>query len=302
MRKVEEADVSTPREHGFSEYRKHMLEIGNSLSKRLQQVAAYSLSHPDECAFGTIGEVADRIGVHPSTLVRFAQKIGYKGFNEFQTIFQQRVKTRASAYEDRVKIARTADQDEDGIDRIFAGTQNAAHSSIERILDRAHIAKFELITAILAQADTIYLIGQRRVFPAVAYLSYMLTQLRIKNHLVVSPVGIETEQMRFASKNDVGFAISFSPYSPLTIDRAKMLKERGVPLISITDSVLSPLVQFSEQWIEIVEDNYAGFRSLAGTMTVVQTIAIAVAVKRQKAQDAGSSKNAVFSLRNEIAT
>ena len=58
----------------------------DGLPKRIAQVAAYALDNPDEIAFGTAASIASSAGVQPSTLIRFAQHLGYDGFTSLQTV------------------------------------------------------------------------------------------------------------------------------------------------------------------------------------------------------------------------
>jgi DNA-binding MurR/RpiR family transcriptional regulator len=64
------------------------------LPRRLAQVAEFALEQPDKVAFGTVAELAGLAGVQPSTLVRFAQSLGFSGFSDLQEIFRARLRAR----------------------------------------------------------------------------------------------------------------------------------------------------------------------------------------------------------------
>ena len=72
------------------------------LPRRLQQVAAFAVDHPDEVAFGTAASIARLADVQPSTLVRFAKAIGYAGFSDLQGVFRNRLRDRWPDYEERL--------------------------------------------------------------------------------------------------------------------------------------------------------------------------------------------------------
>src|SRR6201991_1016173 len=61
------------------------------LSGRLQQIAEFVLDHPTDVALGTVAEVAQRSGVPPSAVGRFAHAIGFGGFTEMQQVFRSRL-------------------------------------------------------------------------------------------------------------------------------------------------------------------------------------------------------------------
>ena len=72
---------------------------------------------------------------------------------------------------------------------------------------------FEEAVKLLARAETIYLLAQRRSFPVTTYLAYMFGKMKVRSQLVSSPFGVEPEQMEFATKKDAALAVSFAPYS-----------------------------------------------------------------------------------------
>src|SRR5690606_16526037 len=102
----------------------------NTLPKRLMQVAAYALDNPDEMAFGTTASIATAAQVQPSTLVRFAQALGFEGFSGLQQLFRSRLMDRNSSYEDRLRqLESTADAN--GSEAIVRGFIAAAHQSLD---------------------------------------------------------------------------------------------------------------------------------------------------------------------------
>ena len=54
------------------------------LSRKQRAVVSYIEHNPKFAAFATAGELGSRVNVHPSTVVRLAQLLGYDGFPEFQ--------------------------------------------------------------------------------------------------------------------------------------------------------------------------------------------------------------------------
>ena len=52
----------------------------DDLSRTFQQIGRYLTQNPNDIAMQSINALADRCGVHASSLVRFAQSFGYSGF------------------------------------------------------------------------------------------------------------------------------------------------------------------------------------------------------------------------------
>jgi DNA-binding MurR/RpiR family transcriptional regulator len=251
------------------------------LPKRLSQVAVFALDNPDDIAFGTAASIADRSGVQPSTLVRFAQAIGYEGFSDLQAVFRDRLRERGSSYDDRLETIMETMGD-NGVNKIFSGVIAAASASIDTMVSRVSASTFEEAVKLLAGAETIYLLAQRRSFPVSTYLAYVLGKMKVRTQLVSSPFGIEPEMMDNATKRDAALAVSFAPYSSGTVDHSRILERAGVPIVSITDSAFSPLTPMSKLWFEIVESDFAGFRSITATMALANAIAIGIGEERRR--------------------
>lgn len=265
----------------FQSLKTLILERQPELPKRLSQVAVFALDNPEDMAFGTAASIAEKSGVQPSTLVRFAQAIGYEGFSDLQDVFRERLRERGTSYEDRLETIMSKAGDA-GINQIYSGVIAAAGASVDALIERVPAQAFERAVSILAKADTIYLLAQRRSFPVTTYLSYMLGKMKVKSVLVSSSFGVEPELMEFATPKDAALAVTFAPYASGTLEHARIINKTGVPIVSITDSAFSPLAPLSDIWFEIVENDFAGFRSITATMTLANALAIAIGEERRR--------------------
>ncbi|TPI51239.1 MurR/RpiR family transcriptional regulator [Mesorhizobium sp. B2-2-4] len=272
-------DERVPRD--FETLRATILDRRESLPKRIAQIAAYALDNPDDIAFGTAASIAASAGVQPSTLIRFAQQLGFDGFTSLQQVFRERLRERNSSYDERLQALRAKAEGGAGHRAIFDGFVAAASTSlndISRTLDDAHL---EEAISLLAKAQTIYVLAKRRSYPVASYIAYALGKLKIRNQLIESAAGLNAEMVSFATPADAVVAISFSPYAPATIEEARTISEQGVPIIAITDSSFSPLAQFASVWFEVAEADFAGFRSLSATMALAMALTVGVGEKRR---------------------
>ena len=219
-----------------------MLSSGTArLPKKLRQVAIHLWQHPTAVALGTVTSVADEAGVQPSTLVRFAQAFGYSGFSDLQDVFKAYLADggRRTATT-RIRIGRA----------IRAAKPRASSTAslarrrrrLPQVRDRLDLAQFELMRQTLAAAELIYIIGSKRAFSLASYVSLALANLGVRN-LALDNVGSTAfELLRCATATDAVLAISFTPYNSITPELAASAAQRGVPIVSLTDSAFSPLV------------------------------------------------------------
>jgi DNA-binding MurR/RpiR family transcriptional regulator len=266
----------------FEALRELILERKRELPKRLAQVAAFALDNPDDIAFGTAASIATAADVQPSTLVRFSQTFGFDGFSALQQVFRARLRERNSTYEDRLTRLESGKSQTSDAGEILGNFVTAAHRSLDALSSAIDPQKFESASRLLASKDTVHLIARRRSYPIATYMAYALSKLNIRSQLSGTPAGIDDDLLAMAGKNDAVFAISFSPYASETIAQASALADRGVPVISLTDSAFSPLAECSTIWFELVEADHAGFRSLSASMAFAMALSVAIAEEKRR--------------------
>ncbi|TPN07056.1 MurR/RpiR family transcriptional regulator [Mesorhizobium sp. B2-1-3] len=244
--------------------------------KRLRQVAIFLWQHPSDVALGTIAQVAAQAGVQPSTLVRFAQIFGYAGFSDFQGLFKDHVKASWPEGRGQERTPRVSNADL----HFLRGMVGASQASLGRIETGFDIESFEKMVALLSAAELIYVIGSKRAFPVTSYLSLTLSQQGVRNVLVDNVGSTALDQVGCIGRRDAVLAVSFSPYNSITPDLVSVAHERRARIVTITDSTFSPLVKFSDTWLEVVEQDFAGFRSLAASLAVGMALVHGVVAQR----------------------
>lgn len=264
----------------FDSLRAILIDRRKDLPKRLTQVAAFAVDNPDEIAFGTVAAIATQANVQPSTLVRFAQALGYAGFSDMQKVFRSRLRDGVADYRERLDALKARDADAGPLG-LLDGFAEAAAFSLDRLRQVVDPDALDRVVGLLERAETIYLLGQRRSYPIAAYLAYAFAKIGVRAVLVDNVGSMATEILRFAGAADAVLAVSFTPYAPVTVDLARDLAARKVPIAAITDSAFSPLTQVSTAWVEIVEADFGGFRSVAATFVLALTIAVAVGERRR---------------------
>ncbi len=264
----------------YQELRAAIARRAGELPRRLAQVAAYALEFPDEIAFGTVASIAVSAGVQPSALVRFSHALGYHGFTDLQDVFRSRLRERVLNYDERLAQMREHGLASSKSGLVLDGFLEASERSITSYREKLDHEALERAVEVLSEAEIIYLIGLRRSFPIASYLSYAMGKLGVRSILVDGVAGMGSEQAGFISGRDAALTISFAPYASETVALTLAAKTNGASIVSITDSVMSPVAAPADALIEIAEANFEGFRSLATTMAVAMTLAVAVAGRR----------------------
>ncbi len=266
----------------FAALKALIIERAAHMPKRLTQVATYAVENPDEVAFGTVASIAVSADVQPSTLVRFSQALGYQGFSDLQEVFRSRLRDRVLNYDERLEQLRDHARDGSKASLLLDGFSDAAARSIASLREKIDSQQLERAVEILAEAETIYLVGLRRSFPISSYMSYAFGKLGVKNMLIDAVGGLAAEDVSFATPRDRILAISFTPYASETVSLAQRAAGRKVPIVAITDSPFSPLASVASLWFEIQEANFEGFRSMSATLSLAMTLTVAVAEQQKR--------------------
>ena len=260
-----------------------------TLSKRLQQIARYVLDEPHAIAIETLSVIAERAQVQPSAIVRFAKEFGFPGASQMQRLFRDELVqgNPSIGYSERAR----------GFNRISA-RRGARHSDVLAQFVEANSVALRNLTqtvtedqlrdavALIDKAQTVYVVGFRRAFPVAAYFAYTLQQVN-KRTIFIDGVGaLNTLQAKTIRASDLMIAISYHPYAEETITAAKAAADAGAKLLSIGDSLVSPIASFATLALQVRESELRSFRSLAASLCLAQTLVIDLAL--EKSRQAGS--------------
>jgi len=261
----------------YDELRGAIAQQHRALSGRLQQIAEFVLDHPTDVALGTVAEIAERSGVPPSAIVRFAHAIGFDGFTQMQQVFRSRlVAGVAPSY--KARLTRMKHEEKSILGRKPAAVLSRfvaeAQSSLVALSQQAHERQLESAIGILSKARDIYLLGLGGSFPVVTHLAYVLRKFGRRAVLLDGVGGSIQEQSHPANSADALVAISFRNYHPDTARLFPELVARDVPAITITDSLLSPIVEGASVVFEIQDMPEPALRTLVAPMCLVQALAV----------------------------
>lgn len=256
----------------------------DGMSKSYQKIAVYLTQNPNDVAVRSVNAIAVQCRIHASSLVRFAQALGYRGFKDLQSVFQKRLSTAAPGFEARIKALETElgskeDRSEQGFLRDLVIRDIA---SLQDLLAGISPGDISRAARMMEKAGTIYLIGQLRSAPIVELLRYVLTMLGKRTVLLDPGGGLATHMARAIRKTDLLFAVSFRFYATEVVNVVEEAAGRGIPIVAISDSTLSPLAKSAGVLFAVPEHEYTFSRSLAAPMCLAQALTVALASRLQK--------------------
>ena len=255
----------------------------DQMSKTYQRISVYLTQNPNDVAIKSVNSIAAHCGIHASSFVRFAQSLGYRGYKDLQSLFQERLSTAAPGFEARKRaleadLKHRPDRSERGFLRDLVVKDIA---SLQELLEATNAKDIATAAKLIHQADTVFLLGQLRSEPVVNLLRYILTMLGKRSVLLDASGGLATHMARTIRPADLLIAVSFRFYATEVVNIVEASAQNGVPIVAISDSTLSPLMKSAKVLFPIPEHDYTFSRSLAAPMCLAQALMLAVAARVQ---------------------
>ena len=253
------------------------------MSKTYQRIAVYLTQNPNDVAVKSVNSIGGAQKIHASSFVRFAQSLGFGGFKDLQQLFQARLSTAAPGFEARLRRldADLGRSDAGGKASFLRDLVLRDVESLQELLINTADADIDRAADMMDRASTIYLAGQLRSAPVVLLLRYVLTMLGKSTVLLDDGGGLATHRARMAQPDDLMLAVSFRFYANEVVNIVEQAAGRGVPILAITDSTLSPLAKSSDVVFAVPEHEYTFSRSLAAPMCLAQALCVALAARIQ---------------------
>lgn len=248
----------------------------STLSKKEQRIADYILKQPEQIIHHTINQVADDLDVAESTVFRFCQRVGFKGYQALKIALASDVVAPLQDIHEDITETDTALEI---AEKIFS-TNGKTIESTRQILEGDSLEKtVELFLG--ARRIEFFGSGGSAVVALDAYHKF------VRSGLQVSAILESHMQLMSASQlttEDVAVVISHSGASKETLDIANLLKEKGIPTIAITNYAKSPLSKIADVSLYTVSQETA-FRSEAlasriAELSLVDALFTAVMMRR----------------------
>lgn len=246
------------------------------LSKGQKLIAQYIIENYDKAAFMTASKLANKVGVSESTVVRFANALGFEGYPQLQKGLEEIIKTKLTTVQ-RVEMASEYSNEGAILKKVLKSDMDNIRTTLEKI----DYDVFQQVVDKICSAEKIYIVGLRSSTALADYFGFYLN-LILDNVKIVS-YGISNifEQILRISERDLVIGIGFPRYSIQTVDALTYAKEQGATIVGITDSLLSPLASIADYPLT-AKSNMASFvDSLVAPLSLINALIVAVGMREK---------------------
>ncbi|MCR5677990.1 MAG: MurR/RpiR family transcriptional regulator [Agathobacter sp.] len=249
------------------------------MSKGQKRLATYITDNYDKAVFLTAAKLGEIVGVSESTVVRFAMSLGYKGYPEFQDALEELVRNKLNSVQ-RMEVTYGRISQSEILDTVLRSDAEKITSTLHKIDPHT----FDLAVDTILNAKNIYIVGIRSCAPLASFLAFYLNLMFPNVILLTTNSSSELfEQMVRINKNDVIIGISFPRYSMRTLKALEFANSRQAKVITLTDSVHSPMNLYSSCNLIADSDMASIVDSLVAPLSVINALIVALCMKKQKA-------------------
>lgn len=213
--------------------------LKNSLTAAERKVGEYFLGNP-EAAYLSITEVAQTSGLGYGTIIRFCQKMGCAGFQDFKVLLAQELGVAGRAGEEAHADSVTAHAEK---------IQFNLHNTVD-LIDRKVLRK---IAASIAHARFVLVTGIAGSAALAHGFNYRLSRVGIYSAASTEgyPMAIRAATLK---KGDVFFGMSFSGATKDLVNAAQIAKKQKATVVALTGFIESPLGEVANETLVGVSD------------------------------------------------
>ncbi|KAB7705554.1 SIS domain-containing protein [Bacillus aerolatus] len=214
----------------------------SQLSKGQKAVGKYLMEKPEEFALQSAGQIGKQIGVSETTVIRFCYSLELSGYVSLQSIIREHFIHEKSSmdryYSSKLEMAEQP--------HLFAQVMEKDMKNIQKAITNIREEDVQLAVEKIMDADTVQVTGMRTSFAPAQWFSFVLGLVRDEVKLFQPGTDDLFTALQSVNEQSVFIAVTFHRYVKETVKMAEMAKEQGAFVISMTDSALAPISEFSD--------------------------------------------------------
>jgi DNA-binding MurR/RpiR family transcriptional regulator len=239
--------------------------VSSELTPTERRIAEEVLAEPTLLAFGTVSDLANRVGTSRPTIVRFANKLGFEGYTQLQRHVRSDLSHRLARPSERIRHEREQSP----------GAKAAMNHAIASVFEALDGERLEQLAVPILRADKVWILSGETSQAGAHKLHSGLS--------IVRPGVFLLDERTFgadacdAGPRDVAVVMDFFRYRRRVAEAARLLADSGAAIVAITDSPLSPLVELTDTWCEIEVPAIGPFDSSVSAVAIAELLVARVA-------------------------
>lgn len=254
-------------------YLKKTKEIFPTLTKGLKKVADHLLSEPMTFAIHPAKKVGEIIGVSETMVIRFCNTLGYTGFSALQKeLRQQLLYLNENPNEELISESCDANS--------FAKNMKNDIRNLEKNIEDLESESMETTVETILDSEKVVVAGYYHSF-TFAHWFYFNLNYALGNASLYRPEN-DAGLLDLLPKKACIVIFSFYRYALDTIRLAEEAKIKGIKVICITDSRVSPVAEYADIIIPINIGKKTLFNKGPVTISLINSILFEIMLRVEK--------------------
>ncbi len=254
-------------------------EAYDNLSKSHKILSTFVRNNKNIIPFLNINELSEESGVSTATITRFAKRIGFKGYLDFQQNLKNELTHDIVSFEELRSLNKSVTDESNVLAEVIYSNIDAltelSNSNLDILIDE--------VTDMIISSKDIYIVSSRSSFSAGYYLYFLLKSIRKNTFLINNMNDNVSIDIQYASKEDLLISISYSKYTSFTSKVTEYFSAKKSKIVSITDSFDSPISKYSDKTL-IAKNGEKSF-SFVATFTVINALIMLYSKKVELNED-----------------
>lgn len=280
----------------YKEIKEKITSRYNSLPKNQRKIAEYFINNFDKIPFLNVHDLSVATGASVASIVRFAQRAGFKGFSDLREEIAGSLQNELNNKQifplfEKRKVEKD----------LLTEVANLDIKNINDTLNLIERKTFDYVINRIIKSERVFTAGLGISYLLAEILAYQLTQVGISSSILLHSHTLFNEHLLFLNPKDLLIVFSFPPYSKETIEAAKFAKQRNIDVISVTNQPASPVTFFTKDNLIVKSENMLYTNSFAAISVLINAIATACAIKnKQRARKVLKESEEIMINQNQI--
>jgi len=265
----------------YKEIKERITDKYKSLPKHQKKIAEYCINNFDNIPFLNVQDLSLQTGASVASVVRFAQRTGFKGFSELRDAITGSLQKELNSNKQIFPLFERSNMQQD----LLTEVANVDIKNINDTLNLIERKTFDYVIERILKSERVFTAGLGISYLLAEILAYQLTQVGISSSVLQHSHTLFNEHILFLNQKDLLIVFSFPPYSKETIEAAEYANKRKIDVIAVTNKQASPATFYTKANLIVRSENMLYTNSFAAISVLINAIATACAVKdKQRAK------------------
>ena len=241
------------------------------LTPEARKAATYVLENPRDVGVSTVREIAEAAKVKPNTFVRMARQVGFEGYEDFRDPFREAIRKGAADFPDRARILQDIQKSGD-LGGLYADMVQDVLRNVEETFSGISAEQLKAAATDIWTSRNVFVLGVG-VNNAVArnFTSQASTGM-VQFHAIPRAGSTPVDDLAWADRRDVLIAITCNPFRAEVVEAVQIAREQGVKIISLSDSLASPILRSVDHPFVVAIDTPQFFPSSVSIIALLETL------------------------------